>query len=290
MCPLCHATRNRPLFRARDLLYGSPGLYEVVRCEECRLRYTHPLPKDLESVYPEEYGPHAAPNVRPLNRFLKRIFEMRSTLVPDLPAGSRILEIGCGAGAFLDSIGDRGWERHGLEPVPAAAARARKSGAEIFEGALGKNGWPDGHFSAIFAWMAIEHLPRLKEDLREIGRLLEPGGWLGFSVPNADSWEFSYFRQNWYALHVPAHVSHFGGRDLHRVLAGGGLRMSRLEHQRNVLSIIGSLGLEWGWKSLVKYPDRPSRIGQALLYPLACVLAAFRQGGRVTALARKERA
>ncbi len=287
MCPLCHTTQNRHLFAAKDLLYNSPGTYEVVRCTDCGLRYTHPLPKDIAAVYPDDYGPHAGTNVRPLNRLLKRIFEMRSTRIPNLPEGSRVLEIGCGAGGFLDSLRDRNWERHGVEPVPSAAASARKTGATIFEGTLEKNDWPPGHFDAIFAWMAIEHLPQLKENLREIGRLLKRGGWFGFSIPNADSWEFSFFRNRWYMLHVPAHISHFGVRDLPRVLSEGGLHLHRLDHQRNVLSILGSIGLQWGWKSLVKYPDAPSRIGQALMYPFACVLAAFRQGGRITALARK---
>jgi SAM-dependent methyltransferase len=287
MYPLCQSTRNRTLFPAKDLLFGTPGDYKIARCLDCQLRYTTPLPEDLESVYPEEYGPHADVEIRPIGRLLKKIFEMRSTLVPDLPKGARVLEIGCGAGGFLSSIKDRGWERHGLEPVPAAADLARKSGAAIFEGTLQKNDWPDGHFDAIFAWMAIEHLPRLGDDLLEIGRLLKPGGWLGFSVPNADSWEFSFFQDKWYDLQVPIHVSHFGKRELDHALGTAGLKRIRLDHQRNILSIIGSLGLLWKNRSIIAYPDRPSRIGQALLYPFACVLAAFRQGGRVTGLARK---
>ena len=81
MCPLCQSPQNRTLFPARDLLFGTPGPYKIARCLDCQLRYTSPLPEDLESVYPEDYGPHADVETRPIGRLLKKIFILMKTMV-----------------------------------------------------------------------------------------------------------------------------------------------------------------------------------------------------------------
>lgn len=286
-CRMCGERKARTLFSARDRLYGTPGRFEILRCLACGLRATHPLPDDLGARYHDDYAPHAAPDVRPLGGLLKRLFDLRTYWIPDLPPGSRVLEIGAGSGGFLRLLGGRGWEVHGLEPVPAAADRARGSGARVTTGELLGAGYPTAHFAAVFGWMVLEHVPRLRETLDEIARVLVPGGWFVFSVPNADSWEFSWFGGDWYALQVPTHVSHFGPEWLGAALPRAGLDVLRTEHQRNMTSILGSAGLRWNLPRLVEYAQSPSRAVQALLYPLACVLAAFRQGGRLTVAARK---
>jgi SAM-dependent methyltransferase len=287
-CRLCGAARGRKLFDARDDLQGTPGVYSVIRCLACGLRGTHPVPADASAIYHEDYAPHQAPDVRPLAGPLKKVFDLQTTWIPDLPAGAPVLELGCGTGGFLSILAARGLEVHGVEPAAAAAERAKSRGARVVCGTLREARYPDGRFAAVFAWMVLEHLPDLRSGLREIARVLSPGGWFAFSVPNAGAWEFSFFRDAWYALQVPAHVSHFGIADLSRALGGAGLALRRVIHQRNVTSIVGSLGLRFGWPALVRYAQRPPRIGQAILYPLACALAAIRQGGRLTCIARKE--
>lgn len=270
-CDLCGSGECRRLFPARDLLYGTPGEFGVVRCASCGLCATRPV---VHGTYGEDYAPHLAPDVRPLTGLLRRIFDQRTYWIPPLRRDARVLEIGCGSGGFLRTLAGRGWELHGVDP----ATRGR----DLFE-----SRYPTAHFDAVFAWMVLEHVPRPRETVAEIARVLAPRGWFAFSVPNAASWEFDCFRDAWYSLQVPTHVTHFGERDLRRLIAGAGLRMVRVEHQRNLTSVVGSLGLRHRLPSLVRYAQRPPRWGQALLYPIACLLAVLREGGRLTAVARR---
>lgn len=270
-CGLCGSKECRLLFRARDRLYGTPGEYGVVRCGSCGLRTTDPA---TGGSYGDDYAPHLAPDVPPTAGLLKRIFDQRTYWIPPLRPAARILEIGCGSGGFLRTLAGRGWDLQGVDPVTR--------GRNLFEAR-----YPSAHFDAVFAWMVLEHVPKPRETVAEIARVLAPRGWFAFSVPNAESWEFGRFRDAWYSLQVPTHVTHFGERDLRRLIAGADLRMVRVEHQRNVTSVVGSLGLRYDRPSLVRYAQRPPRWGQALLYPIAWLLAAFRQGGRLTAVARK---
>ncbi|MHC4607807.1 MAG: class I SAM-dependent methyltransferase [Planctomycetota bacterium] len=258
----------------------------MVRCASCGLRSTHPQVEDPKSLYGDAYDPHAPPVERP--RGGRRVLETHAYWIPDLPRRARVLEIGCGVGDFLARIADRGWRRHAVEPAPRAAVWAQETGADVFVGDLPDAGYPDAHFSAVCAWMALEHVPRLRAMLAEVARVLRPGGRFAFSVPNAGCWEFGFFRDRWFALQVPLHVSHFTTRDLRAALAGAGLAPERVEHQRNAISIVGSAGLRFRLPSLVQCARSPRRALQAALFPLAFVLAAIRQGGRITCVARKE--
>ena len=114
-CDLCGSNDSEPLFDAKDRLHGSPGVFTYVRCSRCGLVYMNPqiMPEDLAGVYPCDYGPHQALEKKPrseraLKAELKRI-PFASALCAELKAGSRLLDVGCGAGAvpFEDAHGDR---------------------------------------------------------------------------------------------------------------------------------------------------------------------------------------
>ena len=47
--------------------------------------------------------------------------------------------------------------------------------------------WPDGFFDAITAWEVFEHLENPYHLIREVERMLKPGGFLVLSMPNAIS-------------------------------------------------------------------------------------------------------
>jgi len=61
-CPLCGSDQFEALFRARDLLYGVPGEFQIVRCKPCAHTYLNPRPtRDaIGDLYPNNYRPHHA--------------------------------------------------------------------------------------------------------------------------------------------------------------------------------------------------------------------------------------
>jgi SAM-dependent methyltransferase len=179
---------------------------------------------------------------------------------------------------------------HALEPAPEPAARLAKEPrirvhsvpAEALEVS-------PGSFDAVFAWMVVEHLEEPGTVLRTIARALKPGGYFVFSVPNAGSWEFGLFRSRWYALQVPTHLWHFTPRTLERLLAQCGFSVERVFHQkvlRNITASLEYLGSDRpGLAPLARVLERmltPARVS----FAVGAVLAALRQGGRLTVVAR----
>lgn len=284
------------MFRARDRLHGVPGDFWVVRCRGCSLLRTEPRPTGaaLAAYYPDDYGPHATADAAPpgggrLGR-LRRFASRRIWWTPDLPANARVLELGSGAGHFVRHAVARGWEVHALEPAEAPAQRlAREARVTVHRAAAESLDVPAGSFDAVFAWMVLEHLEDPPAVVRAIRRALRPDGYFVFSVPNAGCWEFTAFRTHWYALDVPRHLWHWTPATLRRLLATSGFTVERVHHQKVLKNVTGSLGLLGAaHPSLAGASGALARAlsGPVVTFALGAALAALRQGGRLTVVAR----
>lgn len=301
---LCGGRNIETLFAARDRLHHLPGEFWVARCLACGLMQTTPRPSGeaLAAYYPRDYGPHRDAGEEPLagagaaarpgvRGWLKRrLGSRRIWWTPDLPPGARVAELGSGAGHFVRHALARGWKVHAVEPASEPAARlARDPRVHVHRGSAEAIDVAPGTFDAVFAWMVVEHLEHPQTVLRKVAAALRPGGYFVFSVPNAGCWEFAAFRSRWYGLDVPRHFWHFTPRTLRRLLGGCGLGVERVFHQKVLKNVTGSLDF--------LASDRPALapiargLERALTPPwvsfgLGAALAAVRQGGRLTVVAR----
>jgi 2-polyprenyl-3-methyl-5-hydroxy-6-metoxy-1,4-benzoquinol methylase len=107
-----------------------------------------------------------------------------------LPAGARILEVGCGDGALLGVLFiELGVTVCGVDTSKEGLALARKMFADKrlvgeFRQTKGYNtGFPDCNFDLVVCSEVIEHVKNPEEMLAEIRRILTPGGRLIITTP-----------------------------------------------------------------------------------------------------------
>jgi ubiquinone/menaquinone biosynthesis C-methylase UbiE len=101
-----------------------------------------------------------------------------------LPAGSRVLDAGCGTGEHTVRLAELGYRCVGVDVSPrvlwqaAELARARGLGSRIrFQSeALEELPFPDGAFDAVHCRGVLMHVPRWERALAELCRVLRPGG------------------------------------------------------------------------------------------------------------------
>lgn len=303
-CILCGSRAARRLFPARDRLHNLPGDFWVVRCLSCELIRTCPRPsgETLAAYYPDNYGPHAEvtagdsgadPILGLWGRLRRGVVSRRVWWLPDLPPGARVLELGSGSGYFVGHALARGWEVHALEPAVRAAERlARDPRVRVHREAAEQMDFPPGSVDAVFAWMVVERLEDPVGVHRKVAAALKPGGYFVFSLPNAGSWEFFVFRARWWALEIPRHLWHWCPRTLRRLLALTGFSLERIFHQKVLRNISGSLDylgadrprLAPLTRALARFLSVPQ-----VSFGIGAILAALRQGGRLTVVARARR-
>ncbi len=227
-CPVCDARAIRP----RYAIEGSAS--RIVVCETCGLGSTHPMPsaREIASFYSDEYYGTPGQKFEGLVEWFVRVVGARHVrfLAHGLPAGGRVLDVGCGRGVLLGELAGQGLEVHGVE-VSEDAVRGADPRAKIRIAAhLRDAAYPSAFFDQVIIWHVLEHLPDPLGTLVEARRILKPGGRLIVAVPSFTSRQARWAGAAWFHLDVPRHLYHFPLGALRRVLDRAGFDCGRVHH------------------------------------------------------------
>ncbi|WP_325646160.1 class I SAM-dependent methyltransferase [Humidesulfovibrio sp.] len=123
----------------------------------------------------------------------------------DLPQTGRLLDVGCGGGAFLAAFRQAmpGWKLYGHDHCAQRQAEVEAvPGVCGFHcGALEEAAAQNGPFDAVSLIYVLEHMPEPVAELTRLRGLLKPDGTLMVMVPD--------FAQNPFDLAVVDHCGHF---------------------------------------------------------------------------------
>lgn len=154
------------------------------------------------------------------------------------PAGSAVLEVGCGVGAQTVTLGVRspGAEITAVDISATSVAEARRRVAaaglrnvEVREADLFAAPFPPASFDHVFVCFVLEHLPDPSAALGLLGRLLRPGGTLtviegdhGSTTMHPDDADARAAIQALVDLQAAAGGNALIGRELFPLLRGAG--------------------------------------------------------------------
>jgi SAM-dependent methyltransferase len=105
------------------------------------------------------------------------------TLKPDR-AGGRALDVGCGVGQVLARLAQGDTEAFGVDVSEPNIERARKvtERCQVYDGR--HLPFADGYFASAGALNVLEHVDEPEQFIRELVRVVEPGGKVVLSSPN----------------------------------------------------------------------------------------------------------
>lgn len=113
--------------------------------------------------------------------------ELRLSMAANITdRGERLLDVGCGDGGFISRVKDKFDKVYGLDISPVSVELCRKMGVEATQINLNQQAipYPDDFFDTVASLEVIEHVFDPLFFLKEIYRVLKPGGVLIISTPN----------------------------------------------------------------------------------------------------------
>jgi SAM-dependent methyltransferase len=105
------------------------------------------------------------------------------TLKPERPGG-RALDVGCGVGQVVARLTEAGFEAYGVDVSEPSIARAKKfcERCQVYDGK--RLPFNDDYFDSAGALNVLEHVDAPEDFIREVVRVVVPGGKVVISSPN----------------------------------------------------------------------------------------------------------
>ena len=188
------------------------------------MAYFERLWSDLPDATPEQFA-------------LRRDFAISA-----LAGRARVLDVGCGAGAFSGAFAQAGFAVAGVDVAAEALRRARAAFPAIEFVAAGESDLPfaDGSFDGAWIGEVLEHVQDGLGLLGEVARVLAPGGRIAVSTPD-HGWllrlRLGLSRRTFERHFEPRsdHVRFFTRRSLSSLLCAGGFEQIAIRAQRGML-------------------------------------------------------
>lgn len=227
----------------------------ICRCKNCTHQFPNPMPfpkENLDEVYvdaDEYFHGQKTEEKKQLSLNLMTEFEKR------VGKKGKFLDVGCGTGELIWAAKEKGWDFEGVDPSKEFIEIARKNlGIKGRVSTLEDAAFPENYFDAVALGSIIEHLYTPLETLKEVFRILKPGGWLWLDAPNEDGLYMQFGdlymkmrRKPWVIVMAPTfppfHVQGFNPHSMKLILENANLKLQSIETVGEVISQTGSLTL-----------------------------------------------
>lgn len=190
------------------------------RCEDCDLRFFYPSITGTEKFYEK------------LQRFDwyymedKEEYEFAKQYISE---DDRVLEVGCGRGAFAKKIKTRNYV--GLEFSTKAKEMGEREGFCIVNESVQDHAKEKPRtYDVVCSFQVLEHVSDIRGFLSSSLECIKPGGLLIVSVPSAES--FLSIVENGILNMPPHHVTWWSDKALTKIADIFGLEIVKIEHEK----------------------------------------------------------
>jgi len=266
-CDICGATGSTLEFRksetrpwwiakcADDPRLDRDYAFAVVRCDECNHVFVNPrLQSAINRDIYERYWRTSEPDKLSENEYRRYVCRQLLALRPQ---GGELLDFGCGWGPALMAATQEGWRATGIEVDERKVEFCREQGLAAVYGELLDQRFGPETFDAAIAEQVFEHLYTPVAYMKELHRILKPGGVLYAAVPNLGGIAAKLKGEQWDLVHPVSHVRYFDRRSLADLAERCGFEVLRPAYVRrgtSALAQIAFAGKTFLERSLLYYP------------------------------------
>lgn len=222
----------------------------LTECQTCHLVVAKHIPSfaELKKLYEEEYffgmeysdytadRPALEKNFRQRIKFLKK----------HINSDSKVLEIGCAYGYFLNLIKDDVKYHKGYDVSSEGVAYAKDKlglNASTLDFLKDKE-VANNSIDLVCMWDVMEHFGEPHKHIERASKVLKDGGKLCFTTGNVGAFVARKRGEKWRMVHPPTHIYYFNVESARRLLERYGLRVTSVRHKptyRNAGSVFNQL-------------------------------------------------
>jgi 2-polyprenyl-3-methyl-5-hydroxy-6-metoxy-1,4-benzoquinol methylase len=162
----------------------------------------------------------------------------RIKLVKRLLGNGKILEVGPGSGEFLLAAAKERFKVEAVECSRRLCSHLRSiSSCKIYDGTLEEVDFGNSMFDAVLSFHVIEHVPDPTKHLDCTARIVNSGGYLILTTPNARSWDHRMLKNRWTGYQV-AHLNLFSKDSMELCLRKSGWSVLEISTKESALDLL----------------------------------------------------
>lgn len=241
-CPLCLSPNfsivypaNFPAELSQDFLtkiYRSSSdqtiFEQVVKCSRCGLVYLNPRLRSsliVDSYSEGEDMAFVEQDKMRIRTFASALKKLSRQFRFSLSQKTKVLDIGCAGGAFLQAARNLDLSATGIEPSKWLSNYARtEHGLDVRTGTLFENTFSEATFDIVTLWDVIEHVPDPNKELIEVRRILKPDGILIVNYPDFGSFPSRVLGRKWPFL-LSVHLVYYTRQTIRKQLRKVGFQV-----------------------------------------------------------------
>ncbi len=233
-CPIC-TTEMKFKFVTKDYLVTGES-FDIVECEACSIRTTTPFPDKkiignyyssddyishddkVSGIFDSIYGLVRTYQLNKKKKLIGKYFNK---------SNGKILDIGCGAGDFLQYMKENHWNINGVD----TSNKARKiANNKLNIKVMGPKDWINNKekYDVITCWHSLEHVHEPWVYLDKIKKSLTVDGFLIVALPNYQSTDAKIYKEFWAAYDTPRHLYHFTIKSMNKTIKPHGLNIESI--------------------------------------------------------------
>ena len=139
---------------------------------------------DNRAYYDDFAGWYERERHLPYHRMLD---DLEVEIVQRYAAGKSALEVGCGTGLILDRVARFASEAHGIDLSGGMLARAAARGLGVSQASATALPLADASVDVAYSFKVLAHIPDITGAMREMARVVRPGGYVLAEFYNARS-------------------------------------------------------------------------------------------------------
>ncbi len=232
-CPICGSTNFKHLLKAKSYRVTSEE-FSIDQCKSCSHAFTNPVPnQDAIGEYykSDNYISHTNSSKSFIDLVYQKVRNI-SLAKKEKLLGKYIsnkenmfLDYGSGTGHFVDYLFGKKWNVVGIEVSKEARKNASSRIYNVLHGLNFLDKIKENHLSGFSMWHVLEHVYEPSDLLKTLYGKLESNAYGFIAVPNYQSEDAKLYRENWAALDLPLHFSHFSKQSMDVLLSKTGFSL-----------------------------------------------------------------